>query len=135
MKHTLLKTLENSRVYTLTVAEAMPENLYDTKPKGAGWNFLELMDHLAYGIAWWENNFVKGNKVDWNPPASKKNKKEVISHLNQSYDSLQKTLEAEKLTDNSMTGFFATLDHITHHRGQATMYLRSQQIAPPDYMY
>jgi len=135
MQDALLTTLENSRTYTLAVAEAMPENLYDSKPVGAGWNFRELLDHMAYGIMWWENNFVKGNKIEWNPPASKKNKKEVINYLNQSYDSLQSTIQKEKPTDRVMTGFFATLDHITHHRGQAVLFLKAQNIAPPEYMY
>ncbi len=135
MQDALLTTLENSRTYTLAVAEAMPENLYDSKPFGAGWNFRELLDHMAYGITWWENNFVKSNKIDWNPPAAKKNKQEVITYLNQSYDSLQNTIQKEKLTDRVMTGFFATLDHITHHRGQAVLFLKAQQITPPEYMY
>lgn len=29
----------------------------------------------------------------------------------------------------------ATLDHITHHRGQAIIYLRCNNIAPPEYVF
>jgi hypothetical protein len=47
MEERLLLTLENSRIYTLQVAEAMPETSYDFKPTGAGWNFGELVDHIA----------------------------------------------------------------------------------------
>jgi len=39
MRDLLLTTLENSRAYTLAVAEAMPENFYDFKPTE---NSLEL---------------------------------------------------------------------------------------------
>ena len=44
----LLATLENSRNYTVSVAEAMPGDAYDFKPKGMGWNFRELLSHMAY---------------------------------------------------------------------------------------
>ncbi|MEM6517680.1 MAG: DinB family protein, partial [Bacteroidota bacterium] len=27
-----------------------------------------------------------------------------------------------------------TIDHVTHHRGQATIYLRMNGIKPPDYI-
>lgn len=43
MKEKLSATLENSKGYTLKVAEAMPEEGYSFKPKGAGWGFEELL--------------------------------------------------------------------------------------------
>jgi hypothetical protein len=49
MKEQLSATLQNSRTYTLAVAEAMPADAYNFKPKGAGWNFRELLHHIAYG--------------------------------------------------------------------------------------
>ncbi|MCI0750457.1 MAG: hypothetical protein L0Y35_01335 [Flammeovirgaceae bacterium] len=55
--------------------------------------------------------------------------------LNQFYDSLKETIQKINLTEQTMMGFYATLDHITHHRGQAVFYLRAQHIAPPEYMY
>ena len=52
MKEQLLAIVETSRNYTLAVAEAMPDATYNFKPAGAGWNFIELMHHIAYGIEW-----------------------------------------------------------------------------------
>lgn len=75
MKETLLSTLENSRNYTLAVAEAMPESSYNFKPAGGGWNFRELMHHIAYGIQWWEENYIKGNEITWDQPPAKTAKK------------------------------------------------------------
>jgi uncharacterized damage-inducible protein DinB len=135
MKSQLLKTLQNSKDYTLAVAEAMPEKLYTFKPTEPVWNFKELIDHIAYGIQWWESNYIKEIKTDWNPPTGKNAKQEIIANLRQAYDSLETTINSTSLNDKMMNGFYATLDHITHHRAQAITYLRCQNIAAPDYIY
>ena len=135
MKEQLLSTLENSRNYTMAVAKAMPSNAYNFKPAGAGWNFLELLHHVAYGIQWWEENFVKSVETAWNPPPPKHDKKEIDSYLRNAYDSLEKTISTSTLTDHVVQGFHATIDHITHHRGQAVIYLRCKGINPPEYVF
>ena len=124
MKEQLLSTLENSKTYTLAVADAMPEKMYGTKPCKDVWDFRELLNHIAYGIQWWEANYVKGNKIEWAPPQAKSNKKETADYLIDAYLSLQNTLKSSTLDDEKIRGFFATLDHITHHRGQAVTYLK-----------
>lgn len=131
----LVKTLQTSKQYTLAVAEAMPEKDYESKPAGAGWNFREQLQHIAYGISWWEDNYIKGNKTDWAPPAAKLKKDQVIAALNEAYNQLKKTVEHEKLTPEAVQGFHATLDHITHHRGQAVLHLHIHGIEPPEYTY
>jgi uncharacterized damage-inducible protein DinB len=135
MKTQLVKTLENSRSYTLQVAEAMPEKQYDTKPDGAGWNFRELLHHIAYGIQWWEQNYIKGKKTDWAPTPTKKNRKEILAYLNSAYDELEAAVKGASLSEEAVQGFHATIDHITHHRGQAVLHLRVQGIEPPEYTY
>lgn len=135
MKEQLLATLENSRNYTLQVAEAMPDQSYHFRPVETVWNFKELMHHIAYGIQWWEENQIKGNQVPWNPTEVKANKKQAMAYLNQAFDSLRNTVDRQKLTDEAVKGFHATLDHVTHHRGQAVTYLRCSGITPPEYVY
>jgi uncharacterized damage-inducible protein DinB len=131
----LLATLENSRKYTLSVAEAMPEASYSFKPTESVWNFGELLNHIAYGIQWWEANYVKGVQTDWAPPAAKASRQETIAYLRDAYTGLRKTLEKGPLGDDAIKGFHATTDHITHHRGQAVIYLRCKGITPPEYVY
>ena len=135
MKEQLLSTLETSRKYTLEAAKAMPEESYHFKPVGGGWNFLELMHHIAYGILWWNENYIKGKETPWEPPPTVKNKKEVIGYLTDAYSSVRNSLEGKKLTDAAVKGFHATIDHTTHHRGQAVVYLRCHGITPPEYTY
>ncbi|HKH62904.1 MAG TPA: DinB family protein, partial [Flavitalea sp.] len=95
MKEQLFVTLENSRGYTVAVAEAMPDDSYNFKPAGGGWNFLELMHHIAYGIFWWNENYIKGKEVPWEQPATKTNKKEVINYLAAAYNAVKDTLEKQ----------------------------------------
>lgn len=135
MKDQFLALLEKSKAYTLGVVNAMPENSFDFKPVESVWTFNELSQHIAYGIHWWGDNYVKGGKTEWNPPAIKGGKKEAVALLEKAYDSLKKTIESEKMTNGAAEGVHATLDHITHHRAQAIIYLRSQGIAPPEYTY
>ena len=135
MKTQLLKTLQNSKNYTLAVAEAMPEKSYTFKPIETVWNFNELIGHVEYGIKWWEENYVKGNQTDWSPPVVKSNKQQAMDRLVKAYDGLEKTISVGNLSEQAIHGFYTTLDHITHHRGQAVTYLRCQGVTPPDYQY
>ncbi|MDP4265748.1 MAG: DinB family protein [Bacteroidota bacterium] len=135
MKEQLLSTLENSRNYTLAVADAMPANLYNTHPSEGVWTFRELLHHIAYGIQWWEDNYIRGNKTEWNPPEPGNDKRQVLEYLHAAYDSLKTTLDKGKLAGDAIKGFHATIDHITHHRGQAVLHLRCQGITPPEYGY
>ncbi|HEY6978115.1 MAG TPA: DinB family protein [Chitinophagaceae bacterium] len=135
MKEQLLSTLENSRKYTLGVADKMPGNLYNFKPTDAVWDFRELLHHIAYGIDWWNENYIKATETAWEPPAVKGEKMEIIANLDKAYESLKGTICNLQLNDKAMLGFNATLDHITHHRGQAVLYLRCKGITPPEYTY
>jgi len=135
MKAQLLKTLNNSRAYTLAVAAAMPDKGYDSKPVQELWSFGELLNHIGYGIAWWESNFIRQKEMAWEPPVLSAAKAEVTEYLEAAYGLLEKTVNGTDLTDEAVQGFHATIDHITHHRGQATIYLRHNGITPPEYVY
>lgn len=129
----LITILENSRQYTLSVAEAMPEKEYHSTIVEGAFDFCELMNHIAYGIGWWKDNFIMGTKTTWEPPAVKKGKQEIIGYLGAAYDGLSKAVETKG--EQAAAGFHATLDHITHHRGQAVLHLRARGIQPPEYTY
>lgn len=135
MKEQLLKALENSKGYTLEIAEAMPEKAYGFKLAENVWNFGQLLQHIAYGIHWWEENYIKGNEIGWDPPTTQGTKKQVKKVLEQRYSALQETISHLPPDKIKINGLFATLDHITHHRGQAVTYLRCQGIVPPEYRF
>lgn len=135
MKKHIQSTFDITKNYMLAVAEAMPENSYEFKPVAEVWTFNELINHIAYGIQWWEANYVKMTETAWNPPASKAGKKETIKNLQQCFAALQETLSKITLNDDTVKGFYSTFEHIAHHRGQATVYLRLKGITPPDYIF
>ena len=135
MKTQLLKTLDNSRNYTLAVAEAMPDNFYESRPADTEWSFRELINHIAYGIQWWQENYIRQVETAWEPPSAKDDKKQTIVYLRQAYDALKNILNKETMNEEKIQGFHATADHITHHRGQAVVYLRFKGIEPPEYIY
>jgi uncharacterized damage-inducible protein DinB len=135
MKEHYVNTIKNSETYTHAVAEAMPENKYKFAPDESVWNFGELINHIAYGITWWTNNYIKKEETSWDPPKTKTNKKEILTDLKNAFDYLRGSLNNGTVTEEKINGLYATLDHITHHRGQATTYLRLNGITPPDYAY
>lgn len=135
MKKQLLETLKNSKSYTLAVLQAMPENLFDFKPAATVWDFNEQFNHIAYGIKWCNENYIQGSESAWSPPLSKTHKGEIINSLENAFDSLKGYIEDNDLTEKAINGFHSTLDHVTHHRGQAIIYLRCNGITPPEYIY
>ena len=135
MKAQLLSTIENSMGYTLAVAEAMPEDRYNFRPSSSVWNFLELMNHITYGIKWYSENYIQKIETTWEPPAPHETKEATIKSLEQSFVALKKDLDGIELNEDRIHGVYSTLDHITHHRGQATTYLRCNDIKPADYIY
>jgi uncharacterized damage-inducible protein DinB len=135
MKVQLLTTLGNAKDYTLSVAAAMPSESYSFKPVPEVWTFGELLHHIGYGIGWWEENYIKQQPADWDPPTATTTKEATIAYLEKAFAALKKSVENSTLSDKVVAGFYATIDHITHHRGQATVYLRSKGIVPPEYIY
>lgn len=135
MKAQLITTLENARHYTMAVATIMPEADYEFKPVETVWNFRELLHHIGYGIYWWQDNYIKGIESPWAPPAVTPSREETLAYLEKAFAGLEATLNGMTLTDDAVKGFHATLDHLTHHRGQATTYLRCRGITPPEYVY
>ena len=135
MKAQLLSTIENSRGYMLAVAEAMPEDQYEFKPASAVWNFLELMNPIVYGMKWYAENYIQNIKTEWQPPAPHTTKAATLKSLEKSFDALKKEVNSVVLDEERVHGVYTTLDHITHHRGQATTYLRCKSIQPAEYVY
>ncbi|HVI44989.1 MAG TPA: DinB family protein [Chitinophaga sp.] len=135
MKKQLLSTLENARKYTLHVAGAMPAADYHFKPASEVWTFNELMHHIGYGIRWWHENYILQLTADWNPSTITRTPKATQDYLSAGFDLLEATLQKTAPDEKAVIGFYATLDHITHHRGQATVYLRCKGITPPEYTY
>ena len=145
IKATIVKHLKTSRDFTLKVAEQMPEADYNFKLTPAQMSFAEQIVHLRIirGILYLAHprDKTKGGK-----PASMK-KADVIAFVKTSFDAtiekvstltpaqLSKTYQGEGGTETGFELLLGLLDHTTHHRASAEMYLRAKGITPTEYQF
>jgi len=145
VKAIILKHLKTSRDFSLKVADEMPAAAYDFKLTPPQLSFAEQMVHLSQSLAVFTSPF-SGQEPKPVKPASM-NKKDVLAFMTKSFDDavaqvtkltpeqLSKTYQSE---EGSMTGLellMGMLDHNTHHRASAEMYLRAKGITPAEYQF
>jgi uncharacterized damage-inducible protein DinB len=145
IKATILKHLKTSRDFTLKVADQMPEADYGFKLTPPQMSFAEQITHLAQAQAEVLAAF-SNEKPNPGKPASM-NKKDVLAYVRQSFDNsidkvskltpsqISKTYKSD---EGEMTGLellMFLMDHTTHHRASAEMYLRAKGITPAEYEF
>ena len=145
VKAIFLKHLKTSRDFTLKVADQMPAASYDFKLTPPQMSFAEQMVHLAGSLSVFIAPF--SGQEPKPAKAASMSKKDVIAFMTKSFDSaidqvskltpeqLSKTYKSE---EGSLTGLellMAMLDHNTHHRASAEMYLRAKGITPTEYQF
>ncbi len=146
LKADVLKHLKTSEDFTVKVAEAMPEADYSFKLTPAQMSFGGQMVHLSQGLAYILSPLT-GEKPKEDAAANAKTKPEVIAFIRSSYDDaiskvsqltpeqLAKTYKGEEGTMSGADLLLMALDHSTHHRASAEMYLRAKGITPPQYEF
>jgi uncharacterized damage-inducible protein DinB len=144
VKATLLKHLKTSKDFTLKVAEQMPEESYDFKLTPPQMSFGQQMVHLSQALGAFAAS-IEGRQPEFGKASTKK--QDVIALMQKSFDSAINTVSKmtpEQLAktyntgDGSMTGVEVVLfmlDHTTHHRASAEMYLRAKGITPTEYEF
>ena len=144
VKAIIVKHLTTSRDFTLKVADQMPDADYGFKLTPPQMSFAEQMAHLADDQAGLLAPLT-GEKPKPSKPASM-SKKDVIAFVRQSYDTsiaIVSKLTPAQISQTyqaagSMTGLellMFVLDHSTHHRASAEMYLRAKGITPAEYQF
>ncbi|SFR82710.1 DinB family protein [Maribacter stanieri] len=136
--------------HSLDVAKAMPEELYSYKPTAVSKSFGEQMVHIGYTVELLTKRYVQGMEVKPNTPdASKMTKAEIIELLQNGFaytTNVIGTIEQEQLDESCVMyhsgntvsrafAFFYVQDHITNHRAKANLYLRMNNIQPPEYTW
>jgi uncharacterized damage-inducible protein DinB len=145
IKAAVVKHLKTSRDFTLKVADQMPDGDYGFKLTAPQMSFGEQITHLAQEQAEFLAPFSDA-KPNPGKPASM-TKKDIMTYVRQSFDNsidkvskltpaqIAKTYKSE---EGSMTGLellMFLMDHTTHHRASAEMYLRAKGIKPADYEF
>ena len=145
VKAVILKHLRTSRDFTLKVAEQMPESTYDFKLTPPQMSFAEQMIHLSQAM---EGTLAPlfGDPTPARKPSSLK-KANVIAFVRQTFDSsidkvskltpaqFSKTYTGGEGTMSGLEILMFVLDHTTHHRASAEMYLRAKGITPTEYQF
>jgi len=142
---TIVKHLKTSRDFTLKIAEQMPASDYSFKLTPPQMSFAEQLVHLSSSGEYFLSPML-GTKPQELKPASM-SKADVLAFVKTSFDAtidkvskltpeqLAKTYHSE---EGTMTGFdlvLGLLDHTTHHRASAEMYLRAKGITPAEYQF
>jgi uncharacterized damage-inducible protein DinB len=145
VKGTVLKHLKTSRDFTLKVADQMPESDYGFKLTPAQMSFGEQMVHLAQGHEYFLSPF-SGEKASPGKPATM-SKSDVMAFVRKSFDAsiekvskltpdqLSKSYKSDEGTMSGLELLMGLLDHTTHHRASAEMYLRAKGITPTEYQF
>jgi uncharacterized damage-inducible protein DinB len=144
-KADIVKHLATSRDFTVKVAEAMPAADYDFKISPPQMTFGQQITHLSQGLGYFLSAFSGEKPGDAKPKS--KDKADVIAFVKTSFDDaistvskltpdqLAKTYKSSEGTSRGMELLMGMMDHTTHHRASAEMYLRSKGIAPPEYEF
>jgi uncharacterized damage-inducible protein DinB len=144
-KATIVKHLTTSRDFTIKVAEAMPAADYDFKISPPQMTFGQQITHLSQGLGYFLSAFSGAKAGDAKPKS--KDKADVVAFVRTSFDDaiaqvskltpeqLAKTYKGEGESGTGTDLLLGMLDHTTHHRASAEMYLRAKGIAPPEYQF
>ena len=142
---TVVKHLTTSRDFTLKVADAMPAADYGFKLTPPQMSFAGQMVHLSQGLTYFLSAFSGENPNPGKPKSE--SKEDVMAFVHQSFDDaiaavgkltpeqLEKTYKSEDGTATGTDLLLGMLDHTTHHRASAEMYLRAKGITPPEYQF
>jgi uncharacterized damage-inducible protein DinB len=145
VKATILKHLKTSRDFTLKIAEQMPDSDYDFKLTPPQMSFAEQLVHLSQSSEYFLSPILGTKPNPAKPPSMKK--QDVIVFVKTSFDStidkvskltpeqLSKTYKSDEGTMTGLDLLLGLLDHTTHHRASAEMYLRAKGITPAEYQF
>jgi uncharacterized damage-inducible protein DinB len=148
IKVQFLRDWERAKTYTLDYLNTMPADKYSFKAVDSIRSFAQQMLHLAaanYGLV----SMATGGKGAASmhgveSRAGAQSKDSVVYYVTASYDyAIQsiKDLDPSKYGERVGQGTFSgtryamllkSFEHQTHHRGQATIYIRLQGIKPPN---
>ena len=145
----LITDLERNKAMSLAYIEAMPEDKFDYKPSDDVRTFAEQFLHISQGLIGLSSNGTGVDRLYGTQNIEKtdsfKSKTEVLRVVTESYDFvIMSVREMDKSTLDEVVqrGQFnvtrlgwvnKALEHATHHKGQAAVYLRLNGIVPPQF--
>ncbi len=149
IKSQLAADWQRAKDYTAEYLNTMPANKYSFKANDSVRSFAQQMLHLASGNVFLMANATGQPPLSWTSFTLEKSptaqgKDSVMYYVMASYDYCKnavKNSDPSKWKDKiTVFGFEATkfaymqkaFEHQTHHRGQTTIYIRLNNIKPPE---
>ncbi len=143
-KQAWLEKWQNSKAYLITIAEEMPDSLYDYKPTEREMSFGEQLEHINSNMEWLSTAYFDKEEAELSIASNPKER--IKANLSASFDLIYETIKslpedrlAEKVEffageKNRLQILNLLQDHITHHRGQLIVYLNLNDLKPPQYL-
>lgn len=141
------KVWERAANYSMSVAEAMPEDLYDIKVHPEGMSFKEQQLHIVANISFLTQLISDEKRTFYEREnINGLSKEEVLGILETAFsyvavligsmepDEVSKRIEFNNESISKKNIFYLLRDHMTHHRGQSVIYLRIENIDIPKYI-
>lgn len=146
---TTMPTWEMAKTHTLEVLDAMPEDKFNYKPSEESKTFASQMVHIAYSINFFNERMIQGKQVQYKEPdPASMTKAEIRAMMEANFDAFMETLRSLSDEDlmqerpfgpnKNITVAQAILfahDHTTNHRAKANLYIRMNDIVPPNYKF
>ena len=145
----VLKELEAEATATRKCLEVIPENLFDWKPHEKSMT-LGVLSLLVAGMPKWITTMVEESEIDFETYEhfEVKNTAELVKHFDENLAGAKNALqnvsdeifdEPFHLKNNGQIVFTAskkdqissTVNHLVHHRGQLTVFMRLKDIPVP----
>jgi uncharacterized damage-inducible protein DinB len=139
-----------AKAHCLAVANAMPADNYKFKPTAVSKTFAEQMVHIGYTVELLTKRYVEGLEVvAKTPDASTMTKAEIITLVEKGFDYVTEviySIEQAQLDEqtvmyhsgNTVSRAFALFyvqDHMANHRSKSNLYVRLNNIDPPEYTW
>lgn len=150
LKAQMVKDWQRAKNYTRAYLETMPAGKYSYRPVDSIRSFAEQMLHLAQGNVFLMSNGSGTPRIFANRNLEKsstaQSKDSVMYFVMASYDycidavknadpsKLDEVVKSGPLSETRRAWMMKAFEHQTHHRGQATIYIRLQGIRPPNEM-
>ncbi len=149
IKLQLVKDWERAKTYTKEYLDAMPKEQYGFKAQDSIRSFAQQMLHMSQGTVGLINNGAGNERLAWagrnlEKAQGAQSADSVAYFVMASYDyaiASIKSIDPSKLEEKVKRGNFdetrlawlmKAFEHQTHHRGQATIYIRLLGIKPPN---
>ena len=136
----------SSERYTLEVLDKMPDSGIQFKVDSSSMSFGEQIAHIGKTITMLSKNFLKGTSFDAQIDPANASKEQLKTYIIACYRYSVETitqLSSEDLTEiipvmgtdvNRRQVLALMMDHTSHHRGSAIVYLRVHGIEPPAFV-